>query len=583
MASEFAPTKQMAFHFTASNCIGCHSCEAACSEKNGLPSHVSWRKVGYVETGTFPNYQRMNVSMACNHCEDPVCLKGCPTRAYVKYADTGAVIQDPEVCFGCQYCTWVCPYGAPAYNPETGTVSKCNFCVDRQEVGLKPACVDACLGHALDFGAKDELADTFGQAETALPGFPTPEITRPNVRFAFDGEKADCYTRADDMGLVYKAQDDNPHQPVALGTEKTPQFSWAGLQSSESPLAAFTLIAQGVVGAFATVVAVSASGLAPAVSGIGNGLLAVLALALGYGLFTSTMHLGRPRYFYRAMNNLRYSWVSREILFVGGFMPLLMAYTAARWLEWLPGPLLLALGTVATLFGILGIFCMVMIYRIPARPYWYHPHTFMAFFGSVLVLGPLAVAAVTGWVGAEAAGLVRTLAAIALTATVLGRISAQKQVRDLACGPGEGAASLHLLTGTHGAAHRARNRAAYLSMGLLTLTVAVPLPAIASAALLVALAGEALERLLFYSVVIPTTMPGAFFLKNNGFEEMARDTGLAALPTTGVIADQHGHGPKAPLPDWVPVTRPQDTPLPVDTPLPPATPAQPAEAASKAT
>ncbi len=66
--------KQHGFHFTADNCIGCHACEAACSEKNGNPAHISFRSVGYVEGGTYPDYKRMNISMACNHCDDPVCL-----------------------------------------------------------------------------------------------------------------------------------------------------------------------------------------------------------------------------------------------------------------------------------------------------------------------------------------------------------------------------------------------------------------------------------------------------------------------------------------------------------------------------
>ena len=92
-------TRQHAFHFTADNCIGCHACEAACSEKNDLPPHLSFRSVGYVEGGTYPDYARINISMACNHCDDPVCLKGCPTRAYTKHPEYGAVIQDPDICF----------------------------------------------------------------------------------------------------------------------------------------------------------------------------------------------------------------------------------------------------------------------------------------------------------------------------------------------------------------------------------------------------------------------------------------------------------------------------------------------------
>ena len=137
--------KQHAFHFTADNCIGCHACEAACSEKNDNPAHIAFRSVGYVESGSYPDYKRINISMACNHCDDPVCLKGCPTKAYTKHVEYGAVLQDPDTCFGCGYCTWVCPYNAPQLDPIKGQVSKCNMCVDRLEVGLKPACVSACF------------------------------------------------------------------------------------------------------------------------------------------------------------------------------------------------------------------------------------------------------------------------------------------------------------------------------------------------------------------------------------------------------------------------------------------------------
>ena len=88
--------KQHGFYFNADNCISCHACESACSEKNDLPPYLAYRSVGYVEGGTYPSYTRLNISMACNHCDDPVCLKGCPTRAYTKFAEYGAVLQDPE-------------------------------------------------------------------------------------------------------------------------------------------------------------------------------------------------------------------------------------------------------------------------------------------------------------------------------------------------------------------------------------------------------------------------------------------------------------------------------------------------------
>jgi NAD-dependent dihydropyrimidine dehydrogenase PreA subunit len=47
--------KQHVFFFTADNCIGCHACEAACSEKNNNPAHLAFHSVGYVEGGSYPD------------------------------------------------------------------------------------------------------------------------------------------------------------------------------------------------------------------------------------------------------------------------------------------------------------------------------------------------------------------------------------------------------------------------------------------------------------------------------------------------------------------------------------------------
>jgi len=199
--------KQHGFYFNADNCIACHACEAACSEKNDNPAHISFRSVGFVEGGTYPAYQRINISMACNHCDDPVCLKGCPTRAYTKFAEYGAVLQDPDICFGCGYCTWVCPYNAPQLDPVKGQVSKCNMCVDRLEVGLKPACVAACLGGALDFGIIESAPDNREQTKIQIPGFPDPEITHPNIRFQQSKTLPREMTRPDTMPFRYQRDD----------------------------------------------------------------------------------------------------------------------------------------------------------------------------------------------------------------------------------------------------------------------------------------------------------------------------------------------------------------------------------------
>jgi hypothetical protein len=50
---------------------------------------------------------------------------------------------------------------------------------------------------------------------------------------------------------------------------------------------------------------------------------------------------------------------------------------------------------------------------------------------------------------------------------------------------------------------------------------------------------SAFSRSLFFVLVIPTTMPGAFFWKNDGFVDHARETGLADAPQHGVVYERH--------------------------------------------
>ena len=57
--------------------------------------------------------------------------------------------------------------------------------------------------------------------------------------------------------------------------------------------------------------------------------------------------------------------------------------------------------------------------------------------------------------------------------------------------------------------------------------------------LLSLLASGVVGRALFYVLVIPTTMPGAFFWRNQGFQEHARESGLADMPQTGVLPATH--------------------------------------------
>ena len=309
--------KQHGFFFTADNCIGCHACEAACSEKNENPAHLAFRSVGYVEGGSYPDYKRMNISMACNHCDDPVCLKGCPTRAYTKHVEYGAVLQDPETCFGCGYCTWVCPYNAPQLDPIKGQVSKCNMCVDRLEVGLKPACVSACVGNALDFGVIENTPENREQCKTSIPGFPDPEITHPNIRFQQTKTMPIEMKRTDSMPVKYHRDDKGNYKPVVdQKVGKATYWNFSKLNSRENPLVLFTLFAQAAYGLFLIPFLGALLGVEAFEMFVASDMFFPLAagavVMTSFALFMSVTHLGKPLRFYRGFNNLRYSPMSRE-------------------------------------------------------------------------------------------------------------------------------------------------------------------------------------------------------------------------------------------------------------------------------
>lgn len=104
----------------------------------------------------------------CNHCQNPPCVRACPTQATFKRASDGIVMMDFHRCIGCRFCMAACPFGARSFNfrdprpfiqeenkefptRTKGVVEKCNFCAERLAVGKMPACVEASNG-ALTFG-----------------------------------------------------------------------------------------------------------------------------------------------------------------------------------------------------------------------------------------------------------------------------------------------------------------------------------------------------------------------------------------------------------------------------------------------
>lgn len=173
---------QIAFFVDSRKCINCKTCEIACKDANDAPSGVRIRKVRTFEGGTFPDVFAYNISMSCNHCEDPACVKNCPARAYTKRTEDGIVLHDPEACIGCRNCVWACPYGAPQYDHAAGRVRKCNMCVGLIAEGEDPVCVAACPMRAIEVGSLEEIGRRVG-ATISLKDLPPPALTGPSCRY----------------------------------------------------------------------------------------------------------------------------------------------------------------------------------------------------------------------------------------------------------------------------------------------------------------------------------------------------------------------------------------------------------------
>lgn len=119
---------------------------------NAFPEHSAYHASNTTKENDF--------LVLCNHCDEPPCVRVCPTKATFKMEKNGIVAMDFHRCIGCRFCMMGCPYGARSfnwfdprphikkYNPDfptrmRGVVEKCNFCGERLAQGLEPACVEA--------------------------------------------------------------------------------------------------------------------------------------------------------------------------------------------------------------------------------------------------------------------------------------------------------------------------------------------------------------------------------------------------------------------------------------------------------
>jgi len=134
-------------------CTRCDDCVRACaSAHDNNPRFVRQGK----------NISNIMIANACMHCQDPVCMIGCPTGAIHRLAGDGQVVINDLTCIGCATCANSCPYEnirMVEVRSDDGAyirdhisqkpivkATKCDLCAE--QIG-GPACQNACPHGAL--------------------------------------------------------------------------------------------------------------------------------------------------------------------------------------------------------------------------------------------------------------------------------------------------------------------------------------------------------------------------------------------------------------------------------------------------
>ena len=226
-------------------CIGCKACQAACMEWNDLRDEIgvtsgvydnptdltanSWTVMRFTEyenpSGRLEWLIRKD---GCMHCEDPACLKACPSPGAIVQYTNGIVDFHEEHCIGCGYCISACPFDVPRISKKDNRAYKCTLCSDRVAVGQEPACVKTCPTGAIMFGTKDDMKAQADERIVDLKerGFAHAGLYDPQ---GVGGTHVMYVLHHADQPSLYHGLPDNPHispfvslwkgvtKPLALG------------------------------------------------------------------------------------------------------------------------------------------------------------------------------------------------------------------------------------------------------------------------------------------------------------------------------------------------------------------------------
>ncbi len=414
-------------------CIGCHACSTACKSENQVPIGVHRTYVKYVDVGRFPQARRAFQVTRCNQCGEPPCVEACPTAAMHQRPD-GIVDFDKRVCVGCKACIAACPYDAIFINPEDSSAEKCNFCAQRLDIGLEPACVVVCPTEAILVGDLNDgtsrVSETVGRDVVAVRR-PEKE-TRPKLFYkgAHQATLDPIAARRPTGGIfLWSEQGSVPHQ-VTSGHPGVPNNAATAVLAYDVPhrapwdwrVSLYTWTKGIAAGAWLVPVLLLLAGVlapgrplwdwaAPLVAGAFLAATGVLLVA----------DLDHPERFHMVLTRPQWrSWLARGGVIISAYGAVLALHFLASWLDAGGGPRRAAM-SVALLAGLplavlSAVYTAWLFAQAKARDLWQSPVLPPQLLLQACMAGSSALVPVAAFVEPDA---VHALARVAAGATLL--------------------------------------------------------------------------------------------------------------------------------------------------------------------
>ena len=333
------------FIFDQTLCVNCKSCSAACLLENNFK--IKPRIIISNNPDTSLKLPVEHLSIACNHCEIPVCLYGCPVSAYYRDPATDAIILDGKKCIGCMYCNWNCPFDAPKYDPSERIAGKCHLCYTRTGTDLLPACSSACPTGALSFGTIDEYDSTI--KPEWLPG----SELNPSIRFK---------EKLSDIPLKIFPES-------LFGYERKNPLKSINILTTEWSLVLFSFIAM------LSVSLISAS----VIKGVLPDKAFFITISFLPGLI-SFFHLGKIFRAWRVFANIKRSPLSREISLYVIYL-LVSCYSVISEIPWML--------VCSSLIGLIFLFSIDSVYFYTAKSIRIFLHSGQTLLSALLIISLL--------------------------------------------------------------------------------------------------------------------------------------------------------------------------------------------------